>query len=191
VVVGASATGTVIFTGNLKYIVFSPYWNIPASIVKKEVLPGINRNANYLANHHMEIYGKNGDLPAIRQLPGPDNALCRVKFLFPNNFDIYFHDTNDPGVFNTSTRNVSHGCIRLSEPKELAMFLLRDEPDYTDDKVDSLMNLDKEKWVTLKNAVPVMISYYTAFVDDSGKLNFRNDIYKHDSAMAAKLFVTK
>jgi len=192
VVVGASATGTVIFTGNLKYIVFSPYWNIPPSIIKKEILPGIQRNKNYLADHHMEIYGKNsGGLPAIRQLPGPDNALGRVKFLFPNNFDIYFHDTNNHGAFNSSKRNLSHGCIRLSQPKELAQYLLRDDTiHYNSIKIDSLMNLQKEKWVTLKNPVPVMISYYTAFVDSTGKLNFRNDIYGHDSAMAVKLFAT-
>ena len=190
VVVGASATGTVIFTGNLKYIVFSPYWNIPASIVKKEILPGINRNSNYLADHNMEVYGSLGKgIPAVRQLPGPDNALGRVKFLFPNNFDIYFHDTNNHNAFNSSSRSLSHGCIRLSEPKKLAMYLLRDDSTkYNSSTVDSLMNLKKEKWVTLKNPVPVMISYYTAFVDGNGKINFRNDIYKHDSAMAAKLF---
>ena len=190
VVVGASATGTVIFTGNLKYIVFSPYWNIPVSIIKKEILPGIQRNKNYLADHHMEIYGKNsGGLPAIRQLPGPDNALGRVKFLFPNNYDIYFHDTNNHGAFNSSKRSLSHGCIRLSEPKKLAEYLLRDDTvHYSSVKIDSLMNLPKEKWVTLKNPVPVMISYYTAFVDKNGKLNFRPDIYGHDSAMAVKLF---
>ncbi len=190
VVVGAAATGTVIFTGNLKYIVFSPYWNIPPSIIKKEILPGIERNKNYLASHHMEVYGTQGKgIPAIRQLPGDDNALGRVKFLFPNNFDIYFHDTNNHGAFNASNRNLSHGCIRLSQPKKLAMYLLRDDTTtYSSHKIDSLMNLDKEKWVTLKNPIPVMISYYTAFVDANGKLNFRNDIYKHDSAMAAKLF---
>lgn len=189
VVVGSSATGTVIFTGNLKYIVFSPYWNVPASIVKKEILPGIARNGDYLAQHHMEEFGMQAKgVPAIRQLPGPDNALGHVKFLFPNNFDIYFHDTNDPNAFNSSRRSLSHGCIRLSEPKKLAEYLLRDDTTYTSEKIDSLMNLDKEKWVTLKKSVPVMISYYTAFVDRDGRLNFRNDIYKHDSAMAAKLF---
>lgn len=193
VVVGAAATGTVIFTGNLKYIVFSPYWNIPVSIIKKEILPGIKRNKNYLADHHMEVYGKNaGGLPAVRQLPGDDNALGRVKFLFPNNFDIYFHDTNNHGAFNSSSRNLSHGCIRLSQPKELAQYLLRnDSTKYTSAVIDSLMNLKKEKWVTLKDPVPVMISYYTAFVDNNGKLNFRNDIYGHDSAMAVKLFAVK
>ena len=192
VVVGAAATGTVIFTGDLKYIVFSPYWNIPPSIIKKEILPGIARNKNYLADHHMEIYGKNsGGLPAIRQLPGNDNALGHVKFLFPNNFDIYFHDTNARGAFNSSSRSLSHGCIRLSQPKKLAMYLLRDDSTkYNSQTVDSLMNLTKEKWVTLRKTVPVMISYYTAFVDANGKLNFRNDIYKHDSAMAAKLFTS-
>jgi murein L,D-transpeptidase YcbB/YkuD len=193
VVVGASATGTVIFTGNLKYVVFSPYWNIPTSIIKKEILPGIQRNKNYLANHNMEIYGKNsGGLPAIRQLPGADNALGRVKFLFPNNFDIYFHDTNNHGAFNSSKRNLSHGCIRLSQPKKLAQYLLRDDTTtYSSIKIDSLMNLTKEKWITLKKPVPVMISYYTAFVDNKGRLNFRNDIYGHDSAMAVKLFAAK
>ena len=114
-----------------------------------------------------------------------------MKFLFPNNFDIYFHDTNARGVFNASNRNLSHGCIRLSQPKKLAMYLLSDDTTtYNSHNVDSLMNLKKEKWVTLKNSVPVMISYYTAFVDSNGKLNFRNDIYKHDSAMAAKLFTS-
>lgn len=192
VVVGSSATGTVIFTGNLKYIVFSPYWNIPASIVKKEILPGIARNPNYLASHHMEQFGMQAKgVPAIRQLPGADNALGKVKFLFPNNFDIYFHDTNNHGAFNASNRNISHGCIRLSEPKKLAMYLLRyDTATYNNQTVDSLMNLDKEKWITLKKPVPVVISYYTAFVDSSGSLNFRRDIYKHDSAMASKLFTT-
>ncbi|MFT4153059.1 L,D-transpeptidase family protein [Parafilimonas sp.] len=191
VVVGSSATGTVIFTGNLRYIVFSPYWNVPASIVKKEILPGIARNPNYLAAHHMEQFGMQAkDVPAIRQLPGADNALGRVKFLFPNNFDIYFHDTNNHGAFNASNRNISHGCIRLSDPKKLAMYLLRYDTTYNSQTVDSLMNLDKEKWITLKKTVPVVISYYTAFVDSTGKLNFRNDIYKHDSAMAAKLFIT-
>ena len=192
VVVGSAATGTVIFTGNLKYIVFSPYWNIPASIVTKEILPGIAHNPNYLASHHMEQFGMQAKgIPAIRQLPGPDNALGKVKFLFPNNFDIYFHDTNNHNAFNTSNHNLSHGCIRLSEPKKLAMYLLSyDTTTYNSYNVDSLMNLDKEKWVTLKKSVPVVISYYTAFVDAKGRLNFRNDIYKHDSAMAAKLFTT-
>ena len=192
VVVGSSATGTVIFTGNLKYIVFSPYWNVPASIVTKEILPGIARNPNYLESHHMEQFGMQAkDIPAIRQLPGADNALGKVKFLFPNNFDIYFHDTNDHNAFNASNRNLSHGCIRLSEPKKLAMYLLSyDTTTYNSHNVDSLMNLDKEKWVTLKKSVPVVISYYTAFVDAKGRLNFRNDIYKHDSAMASKLFTT-
>ena len=192
VVVGAAATGTVIFTGNLKYVVFSPYWNIPESIVQKEILPGMARNKDYLAEHNMEIYGSpNKDTPTIRQLPGPWNALGKVKFLFPNNFDIYFHDTNNPNAFNASNRNLSHGCIRLSKPKEFAMYLLRDDTTtYSSHNIDSLMNLDEEKWVTLKTPVPVMISYYTAFVDAKGRLNFRNDIYKHDSAMAAKLFTT-
>ena len=190
VIVGKEGTGTVIFTGNLKYIVFSPYWNVPSSIVKKETLPAIDSAPNYLEEQDMEItgYSSEGE-PVIRQKPGEKNSLGRVKFLFPNNYNIYLHDTPFKDLFSMQSRSFSHGCIRLEDATKMALYLLRDQPEYTPEKVDSLMHLDHEKWVTLKNPIRVSISYFTAWVDKDGKLNFRKDIYNHDEDMANKLFV--
>ncbi|RFM26711.1 L,D-transpeptidase family protein [Deminuibacter soli] len=190
VIVGNQANSTVIFNGKLKYVVFAPYWNVPVSIVKKEVLPGIENDKNYLASHNMEITsGKNAAIPEVRQKPGPWNSLGLVKFLFPNNYDIYLHDTPNHDLFDQSNRSLSHGCIRLSEPKKMAEFLLRGQPEWTSEKIDSFMHGDKEYWVTLNKQVPVYIGYFTAWVDRDGLLNFRKDIYGHDAKMADKLFV--
>lgn len=189
VIVGNQANSTVIFNGKLKYVVFAPYWNVPVSIVKKEVLPGIAKNANYLASHNMEITSKNAAIPEVRQKPGPWNSLGLVKFLFPNNYDIYLHDTPDHDLFDQSNRSLSHGCIRLSEPMKMAEFLLKYQPEWTSEKIDSCMHGNKELWVTLNKTVPVFIGYFTAWVDSDGQLNFRKDIYGHDGKMADKLFV--
>ncbi len=190
VIVGKEGTSTVIFTTNLKYIVFSPYWNVPSSIVKKEILHAIDSSANYLEEQNMEITGYNNDgEPVIRQKPGEKNSLGLIKFLFPNNFNIYLHDTPFKDLFSKQSRNFSHGCIRLEDATKMALYLLRDEPSYTYEKVDSLMHLDHEKWVTLKNPIRVSITYFTVWVDSDGKLNFRKDIYDHDLDMANKLFV--
>lgn len=184
VVVGAVAHNTVIFTGDMKYVVFSPYWNVPPDILKKEVLPGIQKNKNYLASHNMEMIDG-----AVRQKPGPKNSLGLVKFLFPNSYNIYLHDTPAKSLFGETNRAFSHGCIRLSQPKKLAEYLLRNEPAWTTDKITKAMNSGKEQFVTLKQAMPVFIGYFTSWVDRDGKLNFRNDIYGHDKKMAAQLFV--
>lgn len=187
VIVGTSANSTVIFNDRLQYIVFSPYWNIPESIVRGEILPGIKKNPDYLLKHNMEIV-KEGIVPVIRQNPGPDNSLGLVKFLFPNNYNIYFHDTPNRNLFAQSNRSFSHGCIRVGEPRKLAQYLLRHNSSWTTEKIDSAMHLKKEKWVSLKKAIPVFIVYFTAWVDQEGQLNFRKDIYKHDEKMAMKLF---
>lgn len=188
VIVGSNANNTVIFSGDLKYVVFSPYWKVPVKIVKNEILPGIRKDPAYLEKHNMEKVGGSDTLPMIRQKPGPGNSLGRVKFLFPNNYDIYFHDTPNKNLFSASTRNFSHGCIRVGEPKKLAQFLLRGDSTWNSTRMDSAMNNSKETWVTLPQAVPVTICYFTAFVDHTGALNFRKDIYKHDEKLAAKLF---
>lgn len=188
VIVGSEANNSVIFNGNLQYVVFSPYWNVPESIVRKEILPAIRRNSNYISKHNMEITSYVGGLPQIRQKPGANNALGRVKFLFPNNFNIYLHDTPNRNLFAQTNRGLSHGCIRIAEPKKFAEFLLRNQPEFTSEAIDSLMYLEKEKWVTLKKKVPVFLVYFTSWVDASGELHFRRDIYKHDQKMATKLF---
>ena len=188
IVVGKAANRTVIFSDELKYVVFSPYWNVPRSIVRAEILPAMERNPNYLRKQNMEITGQRGGLPVIRQKPGRGNALGQVKFLFPNRYSIYFHDTPAKGLFERQQRAFSHGCIRLHQPFELARYLLQDQPGWSDSRIRRAMNSGTEKWVTLPEPVPVVISYYTAWVDPEGQLNFREDIYGHDRRMAAQLF---
>lgn len=190
VVVGKEGHNTMIFTDDLNQIVFSPYWNVPPSIVKKEILPKMETDPGYLAGQNMEIVKNDGDLPVIRQLPGPKNSLGKVKFLFPNSFNIYFHDTPAKSLFNKDMRAYSHGCIRLSDPEKLASYLLKDQPEWSTAAIKDAMNSGTEQFVKLKKAIPVFITYYTAWVDASGKLNFRDDIYGHDESIAQKMFVS-
>ena len=191
VVVGKEGHNTMMFTGKLSTVVFSPYWNVPPSIVKKEILPAIARNPNYLAKENMEITGNEGGLPVIRQLPGEKNSLGKVKFLFPNNFNIYFHDTPAKNLFNQDKRAYSHGCIRISEPQKMAEYLLKDNSEWTTDKIVEAMNSGVEKFVKVKDPVPVFITYYTAWVDENGLLNFRDDIYRRDAIVMQKMFALK
>lgn len=182
VVVGTTMNQTVIFSGKLKYIVFSPYWNVPQSIIKNEILPGIKKNANYLAKHHMEW--NNGN---VRQKPGPNNSLGLVKFIFPNNNNIYLHDTPSKSLFQREARAFSHGCIRVARPKDLAQVILQNDKNWTSKKIDEAMNAGREKWYTLQNEIPVHIGYFTAWIDREGKINFYNDIYKRDAQLEITL----
>ena len=191
VVVGKEGHNTMMFTGNLNQVVFSPYWNLPASIVKKEILPAIEKNPGYLESHNMEITGNEGGLPSIRQLPGGDNSLGKVKFLFPNSFDIYFHDTPAKSLFEKDKRAYSHGCIRLSDPAQMANYLLKEQSEWTPEKINEAMNAGEEKYVKLKKPVPVLITYYTSWVDENGLLHFADDIYGHDKAVIEKMFINK
>ncbi len=188
IVVGKEAHSTVIFTDQLKFVVFSPYWNVPPSIVRKEILPAIRRNGNYLSKMNMESIGNSGGLPVIRQRPGGNNALGKVKFIFPNSYNIYFHDTPSKSLFTKEKRAFSHGCIRLSEPQKMATYLLRDQPEWTTEKISEAMNASAEKWVPLTKPLPVFISYFTSWVDSEGLLNFRDDVYGHDKKLAKELF---
>lgn len=178
VVVGKQMTKTVIFSGKMQYVVFSPYWNIPSEIIRKEIKPSMARNRNYLAAHRMEWNGGN-----IRQLPGPTNSLGLVKFLFPNSNNIYLHDTPSKSLFNNDNRAFSHGCIRVNKPRDLAIRILKQDPYWTEEKIDSAMHAGKEKFVTLKNKIPVYIGYFTAFVGSDGSLQFRDDIYSLDEKL--------
>lgn len=179
VVVGTVLNKTAIFNGMMDNVVFSPYWNIPASIKNKEILPAIRRNSNYLEKNNMEW---NGNM--IRQKPGPWNALGKVKFLFPNSHSIYLHDTPSKSLFSRDKRAFSHGCIRVEDPKRLAMYVLRRQPEWTEERIDSAMNAEKELYVKIAKPIPVFIAYFTSWVDREGRLNFRNDIYKRDGRLA-------
>ncbi|RYY72234.1 MAG: hypothetical protein EOO13_00275 [Chitinophagaceae bacterium] len=189
VVVGKEGNNTMIFTGNLNQVVFSPYWNVPPDIIKEEIMPAMQRNPNYLASHNMEQTGTDGGLPVVRQLPGEDNSLGKVKFLFPNSFNIYFHDTPAKTLFQKDKRAFSHGCIRLAEPAKLASYLLKGQSEWSEDKIDAAMNSGEEKYVKLQKPVPVLITYYTAWVDKNGLLHFADDIYDHDKDVAQKMFL--
>jgi murein L,D-transpeptidase YcbB/YkuD len=189
VVVGKEAHGTTLFSDLLNTIVFSPYWNVPPSIVKNEILPDMEKYEKYLASNDMEITGEENGLPVVRQKPGPKNSLGKVKFLFPNTFNIYFHDTPAKSLFEKDVRAYSHGCIRLSEPEKMAGYLLQNNPKWTSSKISEAMNSGEEQYVKLKEPIPVFITYYTAWVDDAGRLNFRDDIYGHDEEVASKMFI--
>ena len=187
VIVGSASKNTIIFSDRMRYIVFSPYWNVPPSIVRAEILPGIRNNSNYLASKNMEIT-THGDLPTIRQLPGTSNSLGLVKFLFPNPYNIYLHDTPGKHLFAKQNRSLSHGCVRLGDARKMAGYLLRNDASWTAIKIDSAMHQQKEKWVTLKKTMPVFIAYFTSWVDGNGVLQFRKDIYNHDTQLEQLFF---
>jgi murein L,D-transpeptidase YcbB/YkuD len=187
VVVGKSVHETTVFYGEIKYVVFSPYWNVPPSIVSKEVIPGMKKDSGYLSKQDMEIIGRSNGLPVVRQRPGNINSLGLVKFLFPNSYNIYLHDTPSKYLFGESSRDFSHGCIRIKEPVKLAEFLLKDRPEWNAASISRAMHSGKEKFVTLKNKVPVFIAYFTAFIDRNNEINFRKDIYDRDDKLAATI----
>jgi murein L,D-transpeptidase YcbB/YkuD len=182
VVVGKPMNKTVIFSGKMRYVVFSPYWNVPTSIINKEIKPGMKKNPNYLKQHNMEWNGGR-----VRQKPGPRNSLGLVKFLFPNSNAIYLHDTPSKSLFNEDSRAFSHGCIRVAKPKDLAEIILKQMPEWTPEKIDAAMHSGNEKTVTLKELIPVYIGYFTAFLDMDGQLNFRKDVYNRDERLLQML----
>jgi len=175
VVVGNNLTKTVIFSGKMSYIAFCPYWNLPQSIINKEVKPGMAKNKNYLESHNMEW--NNGQ---VRQKPGKRNSLGLVKFMFPNSNNIYLHDTPSKSLFASEKRAFSHGCIRVGKPRDLAITILKDDNSWTPEKIDAAMNAGKESTCVLKTKIPVYIGYFTAWVNEQGEISFYEDIYKRD-----------
>ena len=203
VVVGRAANATSIFTGRLSVVSFSPYWNVPQSIIKNEMLPILKRNPGYLTSHHMEVL-KNGEVIDpysinwskyskgvpfdIRQRPGTDCALGLVAFFFPNTFDIYLHDTPAKSFFSENDRAFSHGCIRLSQPEKLAGYIFKNDSTMPADTIRALMDSHVNKKMPVKPSIPVYIVYFTAWVDESGEINFRHDIYGHDAKLSKEIF---
>ena len=203
VVVGKEATKTSVFKGNISQIILNPYWNVPNSIIRNEMLPILKRNSSYLSKNNMEVllgnkvinpyainwknYKKN--IPfAIRQKPGVGNALGKIKFVFPNNFSIYLHDTPSKNLFNENKRAFSHGCIRVQEPRKLALYLLRNTENWNEGKVDTILKTNSLVTIPIKPTVPVYIVYFTAWVDSSGALNFRDDMYGLDKQLVKEIF---
>ena len=198
VVVGSNENRTPLFSSAMKYVVFSPYWNIPESIMTKETLPKIMKDPDYATKENLEVVKVSGkhvevidpqdidwtDVGAsdiqLRQKPGDGNSLGLVKFIFPNPYNVYLHDTPADNLFAKLTRNFSHGCIRVEKPQELAEYVLRDQPEWTPDRIRRAMHAGEEKHVILKEPIPVHILYFTAWVDDDGVLHLEKDIYGYD-----------
>ncbi|HSH69713.1 MAG TPA: L,D-transpeptidase family protein, partial [Deferrisomatales bacterium] len=181
----------------------NPYWNVPASIAAEELLPKLQRDPDYLSTHHYELLSgweassqrldprgvdwrrvRADALPGrIRQLPGPWNALGRIKFMFPNRFNVYLHDTPDRHLFQRNQRALSHGCIRVERPLDLAGFALEQTPGWDRERVEAAIAGGERRVVPLARPLPVHLLYLTAWVDESGATQFREDIYQRDDVL--------
>jgi murein L,D-transpeptidase YcbB/YkuD len=204
VVVGKPYHRTPVFSDRIRFLEFNPYWNVPPDIAVKEELPALRRNPAGLSAQGFEVVRGNqvsdpssvdwssvgpGHFPyQLRQRPGPNNALGRVKFMFPNPHNVYLHDSPAQSLFGRSVRAFSHGCIRLSRPLELAEQVLRvgGVQGWTKDRIDNVVASSKTTVVNLREPLPVHITYLTAWAED-GVENFRQDIYGHDAKLLAAL----
>lgn len=195
VVVGSAVkTETPLFVGQMRYLEFNPYWNVPRSILEKEILPRIARKPGYLAQNEMETVPPNAstaDLKAgrarVRQRPGAKNALGAIKFAMPNPMDIYLHSTPARGAFERTRRDLSHGCIRVEHPAALAQFVLGRQRQWNADAIQDALQPGPTRHVDLARAIPVVIFYATAIVDSDGSPRFVADIYGRDASLQQEL----
>jgi len=206
VVVGkAYGHHTPVFTDMMEYVVFRPYWEVPPSITHAELIPHLTRDPSYLGQKGFQIVDSRQNVVAsgtvsnamlaqlrtgklyIRQQPGAKNALGRVKFVFPNSYNVYMHDTPSTEFFAKSRRDFSHGCIRLEKPADLAVWALRDNPGWTPERVQAAMNGTATQQVNLTHPIPVLIVYGTVVVPEDGLVYFYDDIYGHDAALEKTL----
>lgn len=203
-IVGKSYRKTPAFVSKMTYLVFSPTWVIPQGILTKDVIPAVQKDPDYLAKKNMKVlrfdgtevdpatvewskYKKRGFPYMIRQEPGADNALGWVKFMFPNTYDVYIHDTPNRNLFSRDERTFSSGCIRIEKPLELAKLLLSDNPKWDDASISKAMYSGKEQTVRLLTPWTVAIVYLTAWVDEQNKIQFRKDVYERDKIISQAL----
>jgi murein L,D-transpeptidase YcbB/YkuD len=206
VIVGRAMRGeTPMFIGEMRYVEFSPYWNVPPSILRNELLPQLTRDPSLLQREDMEFVSTRGGGSAratldeaalaglrsgelrLRQRPGPKNALGGVKFVLPNTMDVYLHGTPAQALFERTRRDFSHGCIRVREPAALAGFVLRGQPEWTPAQIDAAMVSGTNRIVKLAAPIPVVVFYTTAIVDTRGHALFLPDVYGHDRKLANAL----
>lgn len=210
VIVGKQHHETPVFSDSIKYLDFNPFWNITPDIAKNEMLEELRKDSNYLESKHIRLFSnwqadgveldphdidwnevskKQIGRYKLRQDPGPWNALGVVKFVFPNKYSVYMHDTPGRDLFKQPTRAFSHGCIRLSKPKQLAGFLLGDtDATWTPERIEETISTNTRKVVRLKRAVPVHIVYQTAWGDKEGRIHFNKDLYGRDQQLTQALF---
>ena len=207
VIVGKKYRRTPVFSDRMTYLVLSPFWNVPPKIAVKDKLPIIRKDPEYLTREHFRVFQGRGtkaeeidpvtidwskltpdNFPyRLRQDPGPGNALGPVKFMFPNKFNVYLHGTSSPELFKQNVRTLSSGCIRIEKPIDLAVYLLQDDPDWTQQRILEVIEKNEEQTVQLKNPLPVHLQYWTAWVDDNKQVNFREDIYGRDKLLSEAL----
>jgi len=200
VIVGRAvkARETPVFIGEMRYVEFSPYWNVPPAIQRAEIVPHLQRDPGYWEREELEAVAVGSTGPPVtvldaatldglttgalrvRQRPGPKNALGAVKFVLPNTMDIYLHSTPAQQLFAQTRRDFSHGCIRVGDPPALAAFVLRDQPEWTPQRIAEAMGGDKTTTARLTRPIPVVLFYTTAIVDSTGAVRFSSDIYGYD-----------
>ena len=199
VVVGkAMQTETPVLEEDMEYIVFWPYWNVPPSILRGEMLPKIAKVPSYLSRNGYEVATLSGKVVTdgavsngvlsqlrsgklmVRQKPGPKNALGLIKFIFPNDNNVYLHSTPAQGLFGKARRDFSHGCIRVEDPKALAAWVLKNNTDWTKERIENAFAAGKEEQVKLTKTIPVLVLYVTAIAKEDGQVFFLKDIYGHD-----------
>jgi len=200
---------TPVFAHMMKYLIFRPYWNVPTDIARKELVPHMEANKGYLAAKNFEVTNTKGDVLTdytakqvaqggvmVREKPGPKNSLGLVKFMFPNQYDVYLHSTPATELFDRTRRDFSHGCVRVQEPAKLAAWVLAGQADadkgasgeWDLDKVTEAMQHGPDNHqVNLKTPIPIVIFYATAFVEDDGHTHFFDDIYGYDAQLQAVL----
>jgi murein L,D-transpeptidase YcbB/YkuD len=206
VIVGkAMRSETPAFIGNMTYLVFRPDWGVPSTIMRKEILPPLQKDPAYLSKNGYDLLDPSGKVVAsgdvtaeqiqlmragklsVRQRPGPKNALGSVKFMFPNTYLVYLHDTPRTELFSQSRRDFSYGCIRVQDPPSLAAWVLQSKAEWTPERMRTAMSGEKSVQVNLSPAIPVLILYGTARVDEEGLVDFYDDIYGHDAKLAQAL----
>lgn len=203
-IVGKETRRTPVFNESMTYIVFSPNWTVPKTILQQDVIPELLKGPEYLIKKKMKLLRNNGTELAysdidwslisssnfpymVRQDPGPGNSLGRVKFMFPNGYNVYIHDTPSKTLFASDARAVSSGCIRVEDPFDLAVMLLSDAPEWSSDKIRNAMQQTGEQTVHLKVPVDVMVVYLTAWTDGKDRIQFRNDVYQSDGKVLEAL----
>lgn len=208
VVVGKTQSRTPVFSDQMTYLELNPVWNLPSTIAGDEIVPKLASDPSYLARNDMEVVkgwsneaepvdlgslpslaalGDSGSGYRLRQRPGAQNPLGQVKFMFPNEWDIYLHDTPADHLFAQEERDFSHGCVRLEKPLALAEYLLKDDPDWSPQAIQEALATGEQKTVKLPKPLAVHLVYWTAWVEPNGTMQFRKDLYGHDDALVEAL----
>jgi murein L,D-transpeptidase YcbB/YkuD len=203
-IVGRLYRETPVFSSIIKYLVLDPYWTIPPTILNEDIIPAVIKNPAYLAINNMKVLRNDGievdpltidwdsvlttGFPySIREEPGPVNPLGRIKFMFPNQYNVYIHDSPARNLYLQTDRSFSSGCIRISKPLELAEYLLKDNPEWVPEQIKNVIDQGMERTVILEKPIQVHIVYLTAWADDDGIVYFRKDVYNRDQQLITAL----